>query len=327
MGPDADVRRTSPGRCAARACCSTPTTRRRTTRCPTTSPRSRGRRPTCPDPGRTARSTRRSRRTGPDQAPGQAVGIGLRLSRRTVPTLPRQLTDAGLHVARLHAADAQALPAPAARREPTRPSTPTPGHNYAVRHNPFMYFRSIIGNAALLPTPRASAGGAAEATSSTRSTTPQPELHHARPVSRRARRPLCERSEGRTRPGRPFLKKWAPRILALAGVQEERHADHHGRRVRQPGRRLRRVLRRAPRPNTLLGTGPGIVGPGGGKIGALVISRWTRPDTWSTTPYNHYSLLASLEEIFGLPKLGMATGARARRLRSRRLQHTVRGTR
>jgi len=31
-----------------------------------------------------------------------------------------------------------------------------------------------------------------------------------------------------------------------------------------------------------------------------------RPGTWSTTPYNHYSLLASIEELFGLPKLGYA---------------------
>jgi hypothetical protein len=48
------------------------------------------------------------------------------------------------------------------------------------------------------------------------------------------------------------------------------------------------------------------VGPGGGRVGALVISRWTLPNTFSTTPYNHYSLLASLEELFGLGKLGMA---------------------
>ena len=37
-----------------------------------------------------------------------------------------------------------------------------------------------------------------------------------------------------------------------------------------------------------------------------MISRWTAPDTTSTTPYNHYSLLGSLEEIFGLDKLGYA---------------------
>jgi hypothetical protein len=52
---------------------------------------------------------------------------------------------------------------------------------------------------------------------------------------------------------------------------------------------------------------PGLAGPGGGRVGALVISQWTKKGTWSTTPYNHYSLLASIEEAFRLPKLGMAS--------------------
>ena len=38
-----------------------------------------------------------------------------------------------------------------------------------------------------------------------------------------------------------------------------------------------------------------------------MISRWTQGNTWSTTPYNHYSLLASIEEIFRLPRLGHAS--------------------
>jgi hypothetical protein len=54
---------------------------------------------------------------------------------------------------------------------------------------------------------------------------------------------------------------------------------------------------------------PGINGMGGGRIGALVISRWTQPNSWSTTPYNHYSLLASLEEIFGRKHVGFAAQA------------------
>jgi len=38
----------------------------------------------------------------------------------------------------------------------------------------------------------------------------------------------------------------------------------------------------------------------------LVISPFTKGGTWSTTPYNHYSLLASIEDTFGLPYLGYA---------------------
>jgi phosphatidylinositol-3-phosphatase len=49
-------------------------------------------------------------------------------------------------------------------------------------------------------------------------------------------------------------------------------------------------------------------------IPTLVISRHTRPGTRSATPFDHYSLLATTEEILGLPKLGAA--ARAESMRS-----------
>jgi hypothetical protein len=51
---------------------------------------------------------------------------------------------------------------------------------------------------------------------------------------------------------------------------------------------------------------PGIDGPGGGRIGALVISPFARPGTTSSTPYNHYALLGTIEDLFGLPRLGYA---------------------
>jgi hypothetical protein len=45
---------------------------------------------------------------------------------------------------------------------------------------------------------------------------------------------------------------------------------------------------------------------GGDQVGAVVLSRLIKPGTVSTTPYNHYSALLSIENIFGLPKLGYA---------------------
>jgi hypothetical protein len=51
---------------------------------------------------------------------------------------------------------------------------------------------------------------------------------------------------------------------------------------------------------------PGIDGPGGGRIGALVISPFVSAGTTTSTPYNHYSLLASIEDLFGLQRLGYA---------------------
>ena len=51
---------------------------------------------------------------------------------------------------------------------------------------------------------------------------------------------------------------------------------------------------------------PGETGPGGGRIGTVLISPFIRPHTVSNVPYNHYSTLATIEDLFGLPKLGEA---------------------
>ena len=51
---------------------------------------------------------------------------------------------------------------------------------------------------------------------------------------------------------------------------------------------------------------PGGTGPGGGKVGAVLVSPFIPGGTTSTTAYNHYSLLASIEDLFGLSHIGMA---------------------
>ncbi len=51
----------------------------------------------------------------------------------------------------------------------------------------------------------------------------------------------------------------------------------------------------------------GISGPGGGRIGTVLISKFITPGLVVTkTSYNHYSSLASIEDLFGLPHLGEA---------------------
>jgi hypothetical protein len=50
----------------------------------------------------------------------------------------------------------------------------------------------------------------------------------------------------------------------------------------------------------------GLPGPGGGQVGAVAISRFIKARTISLRPYNHYSLLASIEDLFGLPRLAEA---------------------
>jgi hypothetical protein len=51
---------------------------------------------------------------------------------------------------------------------------------------------------------------------------------------------------------------------------------------------------------------PGIIGAGGGRVGAVLLSRFIKPGTVSTVPYNHYSTLRYVEDQFGLEHLGYA---------------------
>ncbi len=51
---------------------------------------------------------------------------------------------------------------------------------------------------------------------------------------------------------------------------------------------------------------PGFNGPGGGRTGAILLSPFIKPGTTSGVPYNHYSLLRSVEDIFGVEHLGYA---------------------
>jgi len=46
---------------------------------------------------------------------------------------------------------------------------------------------------------------------------------------------------------------------------------------------------------------------GGGQVGLLLISQYVKPGSTDTLDYfNHFSLLGSIEELFGLKRLGYA---------------------
>src|ERR1700761_7361468 len=51
---------------------------------------------------------------------------------------------------------------------------------------------------------------------------------------------------------------------------------------------------------------PGGTGPGGGRTGAVLLSPCIAPGTVDTTAYDHYTMLGSVENIFGLSHLGYA---------------------
>lgn len=56
---------------------------------------------------------------------------------------------------------------------------------------------------------------------------------------------------------------------------------------------------------------PGIGGPGGGHVATVVVSPFVRPGSTDATAYNHYSMLRTLEDLFGVGHLGEAAAAPA----------------
>jgi hypothetical protein len=99
-----------------------------------------------------------------------------------------------------------------------------------------------------------------------------------------------------------FLSTWVPRITSSPAFKKNGLLVVTFDEADVPGD-ASACCNETPGPNTPL---PGITGLGGGRVGAVLLSPFIRGGSVSTTPYNHYSLLASLESFFGLPRLGYA---------------------
>ena len=98
---------------------------------------------------------------------------------------------------------------PALEHAATTPSRRAPDDQYAARHNPFVYFHSIIDDRRLRAQRRA-AGRSSTATWP-RGDHAELRLHHARPLPRRPRRAVRRRP-----PGRPCRRRPVPADLGAA---------------------------------------------------------------------------------------------------------------
>jgi phosphatidylinositol-3-phosphatase len=178
-----------------------------------------------------------------------------------------------------------------------------PGDQYAARHDGFAFFASVTANpafcAAHILSFRPLPGDLARA-----STTPAfsfivPNLcedgHDASCVTGAA---------GGLAQADAFLAQWVPTIMAAPAYRDgglivvtfDEGSDAAACCGEAPGLT----------PDHLNVPLPGRTGPGGGRIGAVLLSPLIKPGTVSTVPYNHYSLLRTIEDIFGLPHLGDA---------------------
>jgi hypothetical protein len=245
-------------------------------------------------------------------AHGQLAGSGC-VYPRLVKTLPDQLEAAGFSW-RAYMEDMGKNPAresatcghvPVGATETT--NLASAGDQYAAKHNPFIYFHSIIDdrprcdahvvNLERLPQDLASIATTANYVFIT------PNLCNDGHDSR-----CADGRRGGLTAVDAFLRKWVPLIedspafradgLLIVTFDESDGAGAEGSSAccgekPLPGARFR----------------PGFGGPGGGRIGAIALSRFVKPGTVSAVPYNHYSLLRTVEAIFGLTFLGYAAEA------------------
>ncbi len=232
-------------------------------------------------------------------APGQYVGDGC-VFPADVPTLPGQLTAVGLSW-RGYMED---MGTPC--RHPQLGAVDDtqkarPGDQYAARHNPFVYFRSITDSPVCaqndvdlsqLPTDLAS----------TRTT---PTVNYITPnLCHDAHDAPCVNGEpGGLVSADAWLRQWVPLITSSPAFAKDGLLVITFDESDGPQTDAAACCGEGPGPNSPL---PGITGLGGGRVGALVISRYARAGGYSTTPYNHYSLLASIEDLFHLGYLGYA---------------------
>ncbi len=238
---------------------------------------------------------------------GQALGEGCAYP-KSVPTIADQLEAVGFTWKSYQEDMANSATEPKTCRHPAIGQGDStliarPGDMYATRHNPFVYFHSVIDepscakNVVGLDALKRDLGSA--------STTPNltyitPNLCHDGHDA-----PCVDSEPGGLISADRFLKSWVPKILASPAYQadgmliitfdEAELSGDHGDSTA--------CCHTPASPNASL---PGLNGPGGGRVGALVISARTTPGTSNATPYNHYSLLCSLENIWALDHLGFA---------------------
>ncbi|GAC1622591.1 MAG: hypothetical protein NVS9B10_06710 [Nevskia sp.] len=184
--------------------------------------------------------------------------------------------------------------------------TATATDQYAARHNPFIYFHSIIDDQARCDAhvvsikPLDADLAAIEKTPNFSLIVPNlcHDAHDATCVS--------GETPGGLGAADNYLKTLVPKILASPAFQKDglliiTFDESSGFAGNQADSSA--CCGETVGPNTPF---PGITGLGGGKTGAVLLSPFILPGTVSTTDYNHYSLLKTLEDIFGLPYLGYA---------------------
>jgi hypothetical protein len=163
------------------------------------------------------------------------------------------------------------------------------GDQYATRHNPFVYFQAITSS----PECQSNVVDFSELRGDLQSVSTTPNLSYISPnlCNDGHDNPCVDGTAGGLAAADSWLSQQVPAILDSPAFRQDgmlviTFDESEGKTVG---------------PSGLL---PG--GTDGGRIGALVLSPLTAGGTTSDRAYNHFSLLASIEDAFSLPRLGYA---------------------
>jgi hypothetical protein len=180
---------------------------------------------------------------------------------------------------------------------------------YATRHNPFVYFHSIIDH----PTCAQNVVPLTQLDKDLRNIASTPNLAFITPNlchdGHDKESVVCE--GGKLVAADRFLRPLLTKILAAPAFQEdgmliitfdEADIETKNGKVVPEQTDSSSCCDEPAGPNTVA---PGRTGPGGGRTGALLISKYVKPGC-DDHPYDHYALLRSVEDLFGLDHLGFA---------------------
>lgn len=256
-------------------------------------------------------------------AEGQVLGSGCVYPQQTQ-TLADQLSGAGkTWRAYLEGIESGGPGQPTSCRHPALESsdpnqTPTPGDPYVTWRNPFVYFTSITGKASCAQDDT----GLGQLSTDLKSASTTPSFAYIVPSR------CHDGSEEPCAPGQPaglaasngFLEKLVGEIQLSPAYQEgaliaitSDQAPQSGPNADSSGCCLSSTYPNlqgaAPASGSTGSTGPTSTQtpPGGGKVGLLLLSKYVKPGSVNAIgQYNHFSLLLSIEDIFGLKPLGYA---------------------
>lgn len=197
---------------------------------------------------------------------------------------------------------------------------------YATRHDPFVYFHSIVDNSTtcnqdVVPLgdssgnlPASAAAGTTGLVTDLASVATTPNFSFITPnLCDDGHDYPCHNTTGAGVGGgsseadiNQWLQTWVPIIQASPAYQQDGLIEITFDEGETPSLDSTACCGETNGP-AANGGGNGITGPGGGKVGAVLLSPDITPGLVVTkTSYNHYSSLASIEDLFGLPRLGEA---------------------